>query len=197
MANEYLVAYPLTIYVAELETTFPDIDDAEGAFDSDWFKIGTAGPLDYGDGGTTVTHSQTIETFTGAGSTAPRKAFRTEEGLVLAFTLHDISPEQYAMVLDDAAITTVSAAPGTAGEKSFEVLRGLNVQQFALLARGQSPVDNSLNMQLEWPTVYQSGEISHAYDKGTPVGAAVEFTALEVTPGEFGTVRVGTAAATS
>ena len=196
MANEYLVAYPLTIYLADVETAFPDIDEAENEFSS-WTKIGTAGPLDYGDGGTTVTHSQTIETFAGAGSTAPRKAFRTEEGLRLGFTLHDISPEQYAKILDDASITTVAAGAGTAGEKSFEVLRGLNVQQFALLARGQSPVDNALNMQFEWPTVYQSGEVSHAYDKGTPVGAAVEYTALEVTPGEFGTVRIGTAPASS
>lgn len=197
MANDYLVAYPLTYYVAELETPFPDIDETEQEFDGGWFKLGTAGPLDYGDDGTTVTHSQTIEQFVGAGGTAPRKAFRTEEGLVLAVTLHDISPEQYAKILDDASITTVSAGAGTAGEKSFSVLRGLNVEQFALLARGQSPVDNGLNMQIEIPTVYQSGEISHAYNKGTPVGSAVQWTALEVAPGEFGTVRIGTAPASS
>jgi len=190
-----IIASPLTLFVAVVETAFPKIDDSEEAFAEGWFKLGALGAKNYTDDGVTVTTSQTIETFTGAGGTAPRKAFRTEEGLAMPFTLVDLSPEQFAKVMDEAEITTVAAAEGVAGEKSFSLLRGTQVQQYALLARGESTVDNGLFKQYEWPTVFQSGDPSPVYTKGEPAGLDVEFTALEVEEDEFGDVRIGTAAA--
>jgi hypothetical protein len=192
-APHEIIASPLTLYVAEVGTAFPKIDAAPAGA---WLKLGALGAKNYTDDGVTVTTSQTVETFIPAGSTAPRKAFRTEEGLAMGFTLVDLSPEQFAKVLDEAAITTVVAAAGKAGEKSFSMLRGLGVQQYALLARGESTVDNELASQYEWPTVYQSGDPSPVYTKGEPAGLDVEFTALEVEDGEFGDIRIQTAEAT-
>ena len=105
-APHQITAFPLTIYVAPTGEAMPNVDEAPAG---NWLKLGTAGAKDYAEEGVTVTHSQTIETFTGAESTAPRKAFRTEEGLVLAFTLSDLSPEQFATILDDASVTTTAA----------------------------------------------------------------------------------------
>lgn len=194
-APHQITAYPLTVYLAPTGTAFPEIDDAEGAFDAAWITLGTEGNLDYEADGVSVGTPQTVETFTGAGSTAPRKAFRTDEGLTLGFTLVDLSPDQFALVMDDATVTTTAAGAGQAGHKAFSLKRGLDVETFALLARGQSTVNNALNLQFAWPTVFQSGEPAPQFQKGTPAGLAVEFTALEVTADNFGDIDVATAAA--
>lgn len=187
-APHEIVAFPLTIWVAPTGTAFPAVNAAPaGTF----FQLGTAGAKNYDEAGTNVSHPQTVETFTGAASTAPRKAFRTQEGLVLGFTLVDTTPEQYAKVLDDAAVTTVG---GAGGHKDFSLLRGVDVKQYAMLARGESSVDNALTLQLEWPTVYQSGDPAPAWSKGAPAGLGIEFTALEVVAGQFGFCRIQTLA---
>ena len=116
----------------------------------------------------------------------------------MTFTLVDLSPEMQALAaFDDADLTTVAAGASQAGEKHFQTKKGVTVAQFALLARGESTVDNGLTLQHEWPTVYQSGEPSPVFTKGEPAGLELEFTAIEVTEGEFGTTRIQTAVATS
>lgn len=192
MKPHEIIASPLTLFVAAVGTAFPKIDEAPAEA---WLKLGDLGSKNYTDDGVTVTTAQTVETFTPAGGTAPRKAFRTEESLAMGFTLVDLSPEQFAEVMDQAAITTVVAAKEVAGEKSFSLLRGLGVQHYALLARGESTVDNELVSQYEWPTVFQSGDPSPVYTKGEPAGLDVEFTAIEVEEGEFGDIRIQTGAA--
>lgn len=187
-----IVAAPLTVYLAPTGTAFPAVDAAPAVA---WKKLGTEGAHNYDEEGVSLTSSQTIESFTPAGSPRARKAWRTEEGLTVGFTLVDLSPEQYARVHDDATITTVAAGAGTAGSKKFELARGVNVKTFALLARGESSVDNGLAMQLELATVYQSAEPEISFKKGEPAGLALEFTALEAVIGEFGRWNVQTAAA--
>lgn len=196
-APHELVGAPLTLWIAPTGTAYPTLQTVDGSIAGTWVKLGALGSKSYDDGGVEVLTPQTIETFTGAGGTAPRKAFRTEEGLALALTLADISPEQFALAMNNAAVTTVAAGASTAGQKHFSLLRGVNVAQHALLARGQSPVDNALVLQWEVPTCFQSGDVSPTFDKGKPAGLAVEFTALEVTENVFGTVRHQTAVPSS
>src|SRR4051812_46653534 len=93
-----VVCNPLTVWVANTGTGFPAINAAPSG---SWFQLGTSGTRNYDDAGVTVTHSQTIAEFTGAGSTTPRKAYRTDEGMTVGFTLVDITAEQVAKVLDD------------------------------------------------------------------------------------------------
>src|SRR3990167_8660628 len=113
MATPYeIVAAPLTVWVAPTGTAFPDVDTAPNG---SWTKLGTSGDKNYADDGVTVTHEQTIETFTPAGSTAARKAWRTEEGLLVEFVLVDISADQYAKILNDATVTDTGAGAGTPG----------------------------------------------------------------------------------
>lgn len=193
-APHQITASPLTVYLAPTGETFPEVDAAPAG---NWVKLGTEGAKDYNEEGVTVTLSETVETFTGAESTAPRKAFRTEEGLVLAFMLADLSPEQYALILDDATVTTTPAGASQPGEKEIDLLRGISVHQYALLAKGESTVDNALALQYEWPTVFQSGSPAPVHAKGAPAALAVEFTALEVTAGNFGNLKIQTAVATS
>jgi hypothetical protein len=192
-----VVCSPYTVWVGPVGTPMPAIDAAEGAFDADWTKLGKSGNKNYEDEGVTVTHSQTVNTFTGAGGTAPRKAWRTDEGLMVALALADLSPEQYALALDDAAITTVAAGVGTPGEKRFEVLRGVEVAAFAVLVRGISPVDEALNAQYEIASCYQGADPAPKFSKQGPAVLALEYHVLEATAGVFATLRIGTAPATS
>lgn len=187
-----IVAAPLTVYVANLGTSFPAIDAAPSG---SWYKLGTAGNKNYDPAGVTVNHPETIQTFTGAGSTAPRKAVRTDEGLTVGFTLVDLTPEQYAKVLDDAAIVSTAQASGIAGNKAFEVMRGVKVKAFALLARGVSSVDDSLNAQFEVTGCYQSGSPGPVFAKGSFAGLALQYDALEITAGVLATLRIQTTVA--
>lgn len=187
-----VIASPLTYYLAVTGTAFPAIDAAPAAA---WVKLGKDGPLNYDDGGTSMKHSQSIETFTPAGSTIPRKAFRTEEGLVMSVTIVDLSVASWSKILDEAAVTTVPASSGVAGKKSFSGKRSVDVKNWALLARGQSTEDNTLNLQIEVPTVFQSADPSPVFTKGKPAALDLEFTALEVTPGQFFNIVIQTAAA--
>lgn len=171
-----IVASPLTVWVAPVGTAFPAIDAAPGA---GWFKLGTSGDKNYADEGVTVGHEQTIEVFRGAGSTKPRKAWRTEEDIPFTFTLVDVSAEQYAKVLDDATVTVTASGVGVAGKKTFTLDKGVEVAQYALLARGKSPADEQFSAQYQVPRCYQSGSHAVQYGKTAPAGLECEFRTLE------------------
>lgn len=182
---EIVVGCP-TMYVATPGTTFPAIDAVPSG---SWFKLGTSGSKNYDTGGVTVNQSQTLGTFTPGGGTAIRKVFRTDEGLTFGFSLVDLTPEQWAKIIDDVSVVTVAQSTGVAGNKAFEVMRGVQVKTFALLCRGLSPIDDSLASQFEVACCYQSGNPAPVLSKGGPAMLAAEYTALERTAGVLGTVR--------
>lgn len=193
-----IVAAPLTLWLAPVDTAFPLIDDADSAIDPAWIKVGTSGSRNYSDEGVTVTHGQEISAFTPAGATTPRKVWRTSEELTIAVEIADVSPAQYAKALNDATVTTVPAGAGVAGEKSIALFQGDQVATYALLARGLSPADEAMIAQYEVPRCYQASDsIEITYNKGEPAMLALEFTALSDDVGDFGTLRIGTAPATS
>lgn len=182
-----IVAAPLTVYVAAVGTAFPSVDAAPNG---SWTKLGTSGTKNYDEDGVTVTHSQTIETFTPAGGTGPRKAWRTEEGLLVGFNLVDLTPEQFAKVLNDAAVATVGGPPAV---KEILLLQGLTVARFALVARGLSTVNDALPAQYQVPICFQNAEPEPVYKKGEPAMLACEFMALEHDTLGFGKLIVQTA----
>lgn len=185
-----IIASPLEVYAAAVGSTFPDLDATPSNV---WTLLGESGSKNYDESGVTVTHSQSIETFTGAGGTAPRKAFRTEESLTLEFELVDLGPDAYAQRINDATVTTVAPTASKVGESKFDLYRGTDVAQFALMARGPSTVEDGMALQFEWPTVYESGEPAPVFTKGEPAKLLVQFTVLEVVAGQYGQLRVQTA----
>lgn len=187
-----IIGAPLTLYLANVGTSFPAIDAVPSG---SWFKIGTSGDKNYDEDGVTVQHDQNIEVFRGAGTTGPRKAWRTEEDLLISVPLADVSPEQYAKILDDAAITTTAQSSGVAGNKAFPLNQGLTVTAFALLARGLSPVDDSLAAQYEVPMCIQSGSPEPQYTKGQAAILECEFMTLEHASSGFGQLRMQTTVA--
>ena len=171
-----IIAQPFTVWIAPVGESFPGVSDPPVG---NWAKIGTSGDLNYTEDGVTVSHPETVEIFRALGSGGPRKAFRTEEELRIAFTVADLSLEQYKHALNQNTVTAV--APGAnPGYKKIGLSRGLAVAQRALLVRGQSsPYGDDWDMQYEVPIVVELGEPELVFVKGEPAGLALEFLALE------------------
>lgn len=166
-----IIASPFDVWLAPVGTAFPDIGDAPGIA---WELLGANGAANYAEEGITVTHEQTVEVFRGLRGTGPVKAFRTSEGLMLGFTLHDLTLESYAKVLNDVTVTDEATV------RHMPLHQGPNVSQFALLCRGASPYDDDeFEMQYEVPKVFQSANPAPVHRKGQPAGLACVFTALE------------------
>lgn len=192
-APEEIVASPLTIFLADVGTAFPLIDDLEADFAVDWIKLGTEGDLNYDDSGVSFSHSETVNDFTPAGSTMPVKRFRTAESFMLKLNLVDISPEQYALVMNDAAVTTVPATGSVAGQKHFSLYRGIQVNSFAVLARGQSSVHNDMNLQYEISKAFVSINGDANFNKGTPTMLPTEILAVRHSDSDLIQIRIQTA----
>jgi hypothetical protein len=183
-----VVSGPLTVYVAPVGTAFPAINAAPGG---SWFKLGSNGADNYDEPGVTVSHDQTIATWTAAGSTAPRKAFRTVEGQLIEFTLVDLIMEQYAKIMNDATVNTTVGPPAT---KDINLLLGTNVVTFALIARGTSSAyGDSLPAQYQVPICFQNGSPKPLYEKSKPAGLAIQYASLKDSALGFGKLMVQTA----
>jgi hypothetical protein len=189
MAGELaeVIAAPFTAWVGAVGTAFPPLSTEESAFASTWTKVGTSGTKNYSESGVTLTHTQTQATFISAGAGVPRKVWRTDEGLQVAFDLVDLSPAQYALVMDNATVTHVT---GANAEYSFELQRGIKVHAYALLLRGPSTTNETKFSQFEINACYQSSNPAPKFaTKGGPAMLALQFDTLEMEAGKFATFR--------
>lgn len=172
-----IIAAPFTAWWAPTGTAFPLIDAAPGA---GWTKIGSSGASNYSEEGVTVTHSQNIELFRTLEGTGPVKGFRTEEDLVIAFTLIDMTLEQYRLALNNNTVTTTAPAAGVAGFKAVNIHRGVEVATMALLLRGDvSPEGDGWKTQYQVPVCFENGSPEVVFTKGEPAGLSLSFTAME------------------
>lgn len=169
-----IIAAPFVVWYAPLGTAFPAIAIAPP---SPWAKVGSSGDLNYLDEGIKVSHSQTMNLFRSLGDAGSRKAFRTEEDLMVSLTLADLTLEQYAHALNSNTVTT-TAAGAAAGYKKLGLSRGFSVATYALLLRGPSPYGDDWNMQFEIPRAAQTGNPEPVMRKGEPAALALEWTAL-------------------
>lgn len=173
-----IVAAPFEVYIGPVGESFPDTDETPAG---NWVLIGTSGSLNITEDGVTVEHSQTIETFRALGSTGPRKAFRTQEDMIVRFTLADLTLENYKYALNYNTVTDVAAASGVPGYRHINSYQGLTVDTRALLIRGinASPYQEGAEIQYEVPVCFENGSKEVTGQKGTPVGLALEYMALE------------------
>jgi|SRR5215469_1463371 len=184
-----VVCSPYTVYAATVGTAFPNIDAVPVTGPGGWTQVGTSGNKNYTDTGITVTHTQTVSTFTPAGSTTVRKAWRTEEGLTMAFELADLSPAMYALILDNITVNTNAATTTKGGDSNFQLMRGVQVNQYALLCRGISPINEAYAAQYEVPSAFMMGNPAPRYSKQGPATLAIEFHAYELNPNQLAVWR--------
>lgn len=172
MSREEILAGPLTLWLAPRGEAFPLIGTAPAG---NWELIGESGTKNFTDDGVTITLGQSIEKFTPAGSTFARKAFRTEESMEIGVTVADVRSEVVQKALNENALTE------TTGQREVSLLRGVDVHEYALLARGTSPYEDTGDNvgQFQVPAVYLMSEPEVAYVKGTPAGVELTFDTLE------------------
>jgi hypothetical protein len=194
-APEEILAFTLDLWLADVGTAFPLIDADPTTFDAAWGKLGTEGSLNYDENGVIVGHSETVFDFTPAGSTMPAKRFRTAESLLTKLNLVDVSPDQYAKVMNNATVTTTAAAVGVAGSKEFDLYRGDKVAQFAVLMRGVSPVDNDLTMFYKVPKAFVSVNGDVTYNKGVVAALPIEIEMIRHVVADNPKLEIQTAAA--
>lgn len=186
-----IVAGVCDIYAAPVGTAFPDVDDAPGTV---WRALG------HTDGGVKVGHAQTIVELRTDQVTAPVKGVRSEESLQITFSLAEVTPENYALALNQASAFDV---PTVGNAKTISLYRGgFGVQTVALLVRGEhlSP-EGDFNLQYEVPSAYQSGSPEVDFVKDNKAMLACQFNVIAAAafdPGStdediFGVLRVGTA----
>lgn len=182
-----IIAAPYTVYLATVGTAFPTLEEAPSTA---WTKLGTSGAKDYSEAGVTVTHSQTLGSFTGAGSTLTRRVWRTDESAQFALDLADMTPKQYALIMDNVAVTTVT---GASGEENFQLERGIEVHGYALLARGPSALNGAAGKESQYEVTlcYQAGNPAPKFAiKGGPALLSCQFTAMEGEADGFVKLRV-------
>lgn len=177
-----VVVGPYTVYVAPVGTAFPATNAAPSG---SWIKLGTSGAKNYDDKGVTVQHNQTIQRWKPSGTTGNRKAWRSSEVFTVAFELVDLTLEQYAVILNNATVTVQTGPPAT---KTIQLQQGISVATFALLARGNSPYNDTLPAQYQVPIAFQADNPSPVFSLNTPGGLACTWEALEDATNGFGTL---------
>lgn len=171
-----IIAAPFTVWLAAVGTSYPAVDANPSA---SWTKAGSSGDKNISEDGVSVQHPQTLEFLRTLGSQAPVKAFRTEEDLIISFTLFDMRLEMYKYMLNGNAIVDTAAGSGTPGYRALPIRRGGDVTQYALLVRGLSAYDTGMNLDFRVPRVVHSGAPEIVSAKGEPMGLLFEFTAVE------------------
>jgi hypothetical protein len=170
-----VISAPYTLYVAPVGTAFPSVsvEDDDASFD-EWTKVGSSGPLNYDRGvGVTVEHPRSITKWRSVGDAGSRKAFITEEDLMVKLKLVDLTLEQYANALNYNEVTS------DAGRRTIGLSHGFAIVTRALLIRGPSPYGDQLNMQYEIPRAQQEGSPSVTLaTPGTPAGLDLTWSAM-------------------
>lgn len=186
MADITVVNGPLTLWWAAVGTSFPTIDGDPAA--AGFTKIGSSGDKNYHEDGVVVMVDRTNEMFTPLGSTFPRKVFPTNDELVIAVTMVDLSLAQMRVALNQNTVTT------NANDKEISLDRGVTPNTIALLVRGtgKSPEVDGDNVQFELYEVYERGSKEIPFVKGAGAAVLMEFIALENSVNGVGVLRAGT-----
>lgn len=183
-----VMVVPFSLYTGPVNEARPDLEDAPAG---NWTLLGSNGNLDYSEDGVVITPDETIEEFFSLGSTAPQKAFRTQERLTVEVDLRDMTAEHLAKIWNDATVTDTPAGSGTAGVRDFDLLKTATVTEYALLLRGEvSPYIASARIQIWIPRAYVESLGPLTGVKGEPTGSLVTFAALEHSSNGFGKYEV-------
>lgn len=161
-----ILAGPADVWLAPYGEAFPAIDVAPAG---NFVSLGRT------EGGITVTHNESIELLRVDQDTGPVKAIRTEESLVIEFSLAEITLERYALVFNNQTVTD-DAGPPTI--RHFPDRAGFDVDRRVLLVRGPSPYVDG-NLQYEVPWVVQTGSPTISFVRDDKSVLEVEFTAIE------------------
>lgn len=174
-----ILAAPFTVYEGPVNEPQPDLNISPAG---NWTTIGLNGDKNLTEDGVTISFEETIERFRPVGLTAPNKAFRTEEDVIITFYVADVTAETLGAALNAQTIASVTAASGVAGNKNHPLYRGLDVDELALLIQGDhSPYgDATVTWRSQYwiPRCFMDGNPAPVYKKGEPAMLELTFVAL-------------------
>ena len=182
-----MVSGPLTLYLAPEGTAAPEISATPPAA---WVQFGQSGARNYSEDGVVVTPEQELSTQRVLGSTAAAKVFRVNEDVMISVTVLDLHPSTFARALNNQTITQTSPASGVAGRRDVSLLRGREVDVYALVAKGFSPIGDGFEAQFWFPRAYTQNVGAATYIKGQAAGFALETRMLEDLTDGFGLYMV-------
>lgn len=171
---------PHSLYIAAFGTARPAIGAAPGG---SWTLVGQNGNRSYAEEGVRVNSPAAYNYFRGLGSAAPLKAFRSEEDVIIAVTLADMTLESLA-----TAFNKLAADVDEVGiTRTLGLSRGLGVATMALLVRGPSPYMADGFAQFWIPVAANVTSVELALRRDNATTYPLEFRALwydEATTGE-------------
>lgn len=127
--------------------------------------------------GVKVKKTNKIEAFSPDQRTGKVKARRTEEGLTVETNLMENTLENLADVLG-GSVTDTPPGSGTIGTRALKLYSGADVDEFAVLYRGDSPY-GAYPGQYYVPRGYFDDDIEVEYTKDGEALIPVKFEALE------------------
>jgi len=158
-----------------------------------YIKVGVSGSQDYGEDGLKIRKETENNEIFALGTLATRKVFRTREKLFIELMLMDATMEAYRDAFNQSAITTLAGPPA---EKTIQLLENTTSPTYRTLliraAAGSAYMDNGV-LQYWVPLVFQTGSPETIYRKDTPVGLALQFTAVADAVNGLGKMRQQTA----
>lgn len=175
--NATVVRGPYTVYVAPVGTAVPTALTI-GTLDAAWKKLGARGIRSQGDSGVTVSYKQKIEEWRGQ-SNVIQDAARTEEDIIIAVEIADVSAEALSYALNSNLVTNTAAITGTKGHKKINSFRGTDVNPLALLIIGKSPYVAGEGAMFAVPKVFVASDLDLAFSKSSPAMTKFEFKAVE------------------
>lgn len=172
---------PHEVLIAPFGTARPDLFAEPD--DNVWALVGKSGNRSYAEEGVRVNSPAAYNYFRGYASAAPRKAFRSEEDVMIAVTLADMTLESLVYAFNKL-VTDITDVGVT---RTLGLSRGLGVKTFALLVRGPSPYMDDGVAQFWLPTVCNVSSVDLALRRDNATTYPLEFRAIfydDATAGE-------------
>lgn len=173
-----IIASPATLYLAPALTARPTITTYPYPTPAGpWALIGTDGELNYTEDGVKISQPQDVTELMMLGDTAPRKAVRVKEGVMVEVNVADLTLEAWKLALNSNTITP-TAAGVAAGAKKIGLSRGPGVGSFALLVVFPSPYGLDLWSHIWLPRAINKGASEFDFRKGVAAALKLQFSAM-------------------
>jgi hypothetical protein len=171
-----------TLWIAPMGTAMPALTATPSG---SWVALGET------DGGVKLTKTQNIESFSSDQRTGKVKAIRTEEGVTIETNLLQATMENLANVLN-GTVTDTAPGSGTIGKRTLPMYAGADVDEFAVLFRGDSPYSASFPGQYYIPRGYIDDDVEMEFVKDGKTLIPFKFEALEHLSASTESARFGT-----
>ena len=170
-----IIVGPMELWTAPVGEPMPELDvDPTG----NWVLVGTSGDKNYDEDGVSISAEQTIELIRMLGATQPLKANRTEEEFKIAVDIADWDPLQMGLIFNGNAVTVIAPGASIPGSDEIDLNRGLDVTEYALVAKGKSAFGAAFSAQFEILRAVVTSSPESTFNKGDAATYEVEFTAL-------------------